>query len=139
MKRILLALLMIGALFTSCSKDKEATTKDKLVGKWNGVTFTYKYTSPDGEITTDTSELESGNSVTFNSNGTFKSISVDGTDAEEVNGSWALTDDGKLIITIPNDEGGTYTINTLTSNQLVLYLKDTSEGDVYEVWLNFKK
>lgn len=134
-----MALLVTGALFTSCKKDDEKTNSEKITGTWTAVNTIYKYVTS-GTTITDTTKYAAGSSFTFKSDGNYTGVSIIEGDTTEESGKWSIGTDGKLSIIDSGIDTLTLTINSLTSANLQLYLKDTTTGgSSEEIWFNFKK
>jgi hypothetical protein len=138
MKRIIMALLLTGALFTSCKKDDEKTNSEKITGTWKPVNTIYKYVTPNGS-SSDTLKYETGSSFTFNSNGNYTGVSIADGDTTEESGKWSIGTDGKLMITDAGVDTIVLTINSLTAADMQLYHMESNAGATGEIWFNFKK
>lgn len=124
-----IAILSLSLFFLSCKKDKESTT-EKLQHTWT-IQSTVENTHDSSGDDIVTTPGTSGDFITFNSDGTVTSH-LDGTDDS---GQYVVLNDNEVTI-----EGETFTIKTLTSNTLVLYVKlSSSDTDYDEITINAKR
>jgi hypothetical protein len=115
--------------FTGCKKDDEDDAKANLVGRWAMTKEVWK------EIENGT--VEEGSSTDFDndddvwefkSDGTYKA-SEDGEVYES--GTYSLQNDGKKLVinASDEDEDDIYTINKLSSSELVVYTEEVGTED----------
>lgn len=132
MKKIFLTaitLIVFGALFFSCKKDKESTAK-KLQHNWSIVNEIDNFHDASGDHM-DTIPGVAGDYINFSSNGTVTS-QFDGTSD---NSTYTLTDDTHIVV-----NSASYTIKTLTDKQFVLYIRqDLSSTEYEEQNINLKR
>lgn len=134
-----MALLVTGALFTSCKKDDEKTNSEKITGTWTAVNTIYKYVTANGTFS-DTTKYAAGSSFTFKSDGNYTGVSIIEGDTTNESGKWSIGTDGKLSVISPDIDTIVLTINSLSSANMQLYHKETSTGgSTEEIWFNFKK
>ncbi|MEO7121002.1 MAG: hypothetical protein ABIY62_07895 [Ginsengibacter sp.] len=130
-KSLFLTTLVLAVFFfTSCKKDKPQTTVQKVQNKWTYVNSVENDHDSTGDHITTTPGA-SGDYIQFNSDGTVISV-VDG-QSDSV--SYSVISDTQISI-----DSELYTIKTLSSNQFVLYFKQTVSSTEYsEVTINLKK
>jgi hypothetical protein len=135
-KSLVMVLIGVVIVLASCTKD-EKTTTEKIQGKWtfvsdvdtvviNGQKFPEYYTGTADDY------------LTFSSDGKF-AFNQDGSSAS---GEYSLNND-KLSMTYLVDQVRytvLFTITTLTDNSLVIYRKNITDANNYEVEIvTFKK
>ncbi|MBC8034226.1 MAG: lipocalin family protein [Chitinophagaceae bacterium] len=133
---LFLALSLMSLVFTSCKKDDEVSTKDRLTGKWNLIKMEGSDFS-NGTSTPYNEQFEPGSYLQFNSN---NSVIVNADGSVEA-GIWSVNDN-KLTLTDSSDidDAQTFDIKKLTGNELQIYIKETfSGGDYYEETLFLTK
>ncbi len=113
MKKVLFLMITCAALFTACKKDKEKTTSEKVLGKWN-VTNTVNNSFYNNTAHVTTQNGIAGDYADFRADGNV--YSKDGTYLDTA--AYSITVDNKLVY-----DGETFDIRTLTDNQFVLYSK----------------
>jgi hypothetical protein len=127
-KNLFALLLLVGVVFSSCSKDTPAVTdaRDKFVGTWSGTVNVYDMGTLVGTTTTSytvTKDATSSDRILFNDNGAVNSAIVNGSSYSTsytqgdasfstlCNGSGVLN--GNSII-----ENGTYTVTDLSTGDV---------------------
>lgn len=138
MKKIIMALLVTGALFTSCKKDDDKTNQEKVEGTWTPTTFVYKVTTS-GSSFSDTTKYSAGSTVTFKTDGAYMAHSIIEGDTTDETGKWMIGTDGKLVVISSDLDSVFLTIKTLNSGSMVLYQQETSNNRTDEGWFNFKR
>lgn len=138
MQKFLFSLFVIASLagttsLSSCKKDKEASSQDKIVGRWD-MDRAFFEISFGGESAKDTTVFENGEYIEFKSDGTMIAHSDD----ESNTSSWTI-DGSKLKLVDPEDGTEEYDIQKLTDNELVLHAKESNGSDFYETTLHLKR
>ena len=133
----LFTVLLVGTatIFTSCKKDKEASTQEKLVGKWT-LDAAYLNFHFLGVNQKDTLAGDGTDYIQINRDGT-----VSGSGDSQVGvGTWKLVDN-KLIIKENGEQNPEidYDIKKLTSSELQLYSKQVEGEDFVEITMFLKK
>ncbi len=133
MKKLFLfttTILLLFFFLSACKKNKDETTAEKLQHKWTIVDLTDNYHDASGDNIDNTAGMP-GDFINFDANGTYTSQSSGSTDS----GVYSLIGDTQISI-----DGDTSTIKTLTSTQLVLYLKYVYTASEYEEFtINLKR
>jgi hypothetical protein len=121
--------------FTGCKKDDEDDAKANLVGRWAMTKDVWKeYENGSIEDEGSSTDFDNDDEVwDFKSDGTYKA-SEDGEVYES--GTYSLQNDGKKLVinASDEDEDDIYTINKLSSSELVVYSEEveTSGGVTYK-------
>jgi PBP1b-binding outer membrane lipoprotein LpoB len=124
------ALILTAVFFSSCKKDKPETTAHKVQHKWTYVSSVENDHDATGDNIT-TTPGDSGDYIMFNSNGTVTSFMDNQTDTS----TYSVISDTQIAI-----DNELYTIKILSSNQLVLYVKEiTSTTEYSELTINLKR
>ena len=125
MKKVFLcttAIILIASVFTSCKKDKAQTATQKVQHNWTLINVVDNSHDANGD-NIQTTTAASGDFMDFNSNGTV-SFQIDG---QQGTVSYSMVSDTQLLFATE-----TFTINTLTDTQLVLYIKDVISATEYD-------
>ena len=132
---LLIATLLVGFSFTSCSEDDDDYSKSDLVGTWQLVSGK-AVTKLAGQVVEEWPLGEEGlHTITLNQDGTFISYSEEedwygDIEIEEDEGTWSLKGNKLTLISDDEDEDPeTAKITKLTSSTLVL---EQSEKGKYE-------
>lgn len=129
-----LAVLVISS-FASCKKESEASTQEKLAGKWTmeSAIGTYTY---QGQTEHDTTYFTSSDFVQFNADGTVIVSDADST----YSGKWKLSDKTLTFTdTQYMDYPNGFTITEITNTKLQLYYKQQEGTTSLEQKITLKK
>ena len=133
MKKVFLfttAVILLISIFSSCKKDKAQTTAQKVQHKWAVVSIIDNSHDATGDYA-DTLTGTSDDFMNFSSNGTA-TIQIQGQSSPF---SYSIISDSQILLATE-----TYTIETLTDAQLVLYVKDVISSTEYdEETINLKR
>ena len=133
MKKVLLfttAIILMASVFSSCKKNKSETTSQKVQHNWTLVSIIDNSHDASGDNIVTTAAV-SGDFMNFNTNGTA-TFQIDATPGTS---SYSIVSDTQILLATE-----TFTIKTLTSTQLVLYIKDViSATDYDEETINLKR
>ncbi len=133
MKKVFLfttAVILLISIFSSCKKDKAQTTAQKVQHKWAVVSIIDNSHDGTGDYA-DTLTGTSDDFMNFSSNGTA-TIQIQGQSSPF---SYSIISDSQILLATE-----TYTIETLTDAQLVLYVKDVISSTEYdEETINLKR
>ncbi|MDR2823833.1 MAG: hypothetical protein LBB41_01375 [Prevotellaceae bacterium] len=130
--------LLASVCFTSCKSDEpDSTVKELLIGTWKidkEDVVIYKNGEVTSRITEDYTEAqESGvlNTMTFNSDGTFKMVlKENGVKDDVTEANWNLQDDKTIIVSnSTSPELVKWEIKTLDSKNLTIFYLRESEYD----------
>ena len=128
-KQIASVVLLAAFALASCKKDKEKTTQEKILGKWNIASIVDNdFYSGASHINTYTGV--SSDYLEFRSDGTVF-VSFSGITNTS---HYGLIGDTKIWI-----ESDNYDIKTLTDNQFSLYSRDDFGADYYESTMNLRR
>lgn len=119
------AVAIFTLLFFACNQKEN---KELLVGNWQFNNIKYeKEISPELQpmIDAQIASLRQSYSVTFRADGTYRSSSLKETKTE--NGTWTLSDDGKLLEN--KTENGTQAYQVIKLNEDTLFLKSTVQSE----------
>lgn len=141
-----LAVLLVSIVtFSSCKKDdeKEVTVKDKLVARWTGESITTTVTIGGVPLGTDTESFTDAY-LKFNADGTYEGSSNDEGEIVFDDGTWKLqNNDTQIVIDQGTSDEMTFTIKTLTSNDLVVEFseEEVEDGIPFKITgqIDFKK
>jgi hypothetical protein len=132
--RIILSILLGGCFIflLSCSKEKNATYAELILGKWDIVNQIIKDNSS-GE--SDTLTYGAASTIDFSSNGAMV-VKIDNDEngiieSDETEAGTYLLENSNLTL----DDSLKFTIKTLTTSELSLHLDDQET----EITLNFKR
>ncbi|MBA2745319.1 MAG: hypothetical protein H0U44_03745 [Flavisolibacter sp.] len=125
MKKILVLSLLSVALFTSCKKDKDPTIK----GLWNIESVSWKYYVNNALDDSDTEVLTNA-TINFKDDGSAIIVVYGSTETH------TYTVSGNTV----SFDGETYTMQGLSENSVVLYVKETyAPGEYEESFIQLKR
>lgn len=130
MKKLILLLSVITLSFNSCDSDDDSSSQDPIVGTWN---LNQSFEN-DEEYELDNCDKEGA--LTFNSNGTYSSISyyTDSDDTCSVDyestGTWENNENG--VYTFIDDESDAEQTLTITFSGNTFYYTDIDGSYTYK-------
>jgi hypothetical protein len=119
MKNLILILLLTASILTikGCKKDKasettteEKTNQEKIVGKWNLISYDFEITEPSKPVQKGNEKARSGDYFDFRADGKVYSV-IEG--AKEQSSAYTITNNQLKI-----GGGEVYTIKELTDSKL---------------------
>lgn len=129
MKKVIFILMALVIGFTSCKKDEEKLTQEKVLGKW-GVESIIFASLVSGVFDTETQPGNPADYLDFRANGKVYAM----TDGDKDTLAYTIISENSIKI-----DDDTFVIKALTDNSFVLYAKVTEGANYFEQTLNLKR